>query len=282
VLTEEPQPMTSPSAPEDMPQPQQAIVAPPELPATPRPFSAHVAGLALREPRVRFWFILTSALSVIMLYVLVTQLVEWSKDRQLVLYGTPTDATIVAADLDGSHGGKTDLVNGRRPWNSLLHLRYTVGGKDYDVEGYLSERPIGADGKPKDLVEVKSTTPIRISPTDPERWTDRKTTPPFANAITSLFVLFPIVVATGAGAFAQRRRVLETWRLGELVPAAVLSSSTTPIAPSYAHISAIPTSAKATSVSVYVPRGLSNFRRGDVIWLLTRKNGPALAAKAFL
>lgn len=247
---------------------QQVIVQPPEFPAAPRDITPQVSKLALLEPRVRFWLMVTGVLTLLTLYVTVDRLSKWSAERSLVVSGVETDAKVIMAN--GS-----DIVGSRKPWESPLKLSFQdAAGATVEVEGNLTEKPESAQ------VTIGERIKIRYAKDNPKIWTDRKSPPGFAHALVTVYLLLLVTAATGAVAAMLRGKVLRTWRTGKLEPAGVISVSASPIAPGYSQVSVAPPHQPATTV--YVPRSLAAPRKGEIIWVMTSKGGLPLSAQSLL
>jgi hypothetical protein len=242
--------------------------APPELPPVPRPVTPRVSRRATWDPRVRFWFALAAVMLLAATYLGLDRLTLWSKDRDLVINGVKVDALIHEA-------AGTDIPNRRQPWDSYLRLRFEVDGKTVTAGGTLREKPKGSE-----VVVTGTLVPIRYDKDNPLRWTDRTEPPSVVTSLMAVYVLVPVALVSIGVGLLQRARVIGTWKHGELIPAAVLSVSTSPIAPGQAHVNAAPSGQPA--IGVFVPRSLANPGRGDLIWLLRARSGPALAARSFL
>lgn len=260
--------MTPPTPPPEPPT-QQAIAAPPELPAIPRPVTPPVARVATLEPSVRFWFILSAVFMLVAVYFGLKSVGDWMSDRRLIESGTPVDAKIIIAD--GSN-----VETQRKRWDSLIVLEYNHQGLRHEVTGVLSNKT------PDGFISAGNIVQLKIDPANPARWTDRQTPKNLAHALISVFVLVPVSLISGAVGWLMRARVLMSWRDGKLVPAAVLSVQGSSVAPGYVQVGALPATPKASAVRVYVKRSVALPVKGDVIWLLVPERGPAQAARAFL
>ncbi len=268
-----PDPQSPPAVTADHPDaPRQVIVQAPELPPAPRSPAGLPSRRATFDPRVRFWFILAALILIVTTYLGVKQVSAWSYDRSLVVSGTAVNATVV--EIAGM--GQT---NRRANFAEPIKLKFALpGGAEQTVSGWLREQP-----QTGNMVNVGQQLPIRYDPNRPTRWTDRRIPPSIGPALISVYLLVPVAGAVVAAGIWQRSRILATWRTGKLTPAAVLSVSTTPIAPGYSHLKVAPTGTRDGTYSVYVPRSLGNPMRGDVVWIIHRDaGGPAVAAKAFL
>jgi hypothetical protein len=267
MTQQDPAQQQSASAPEEA----AAIVVPaPQLPAAPRPRTGGVSRRATWDPRVRFWFFLAGLIAGFSLYLGVKQVSAWSYDRSLVISGSAVDATVV--EIAG-----LQQTNRRAVYSEPIKLRFKLpGGADQTVSGWLREVPAAGN-----MVSVGQTLPIRYDPDRPSRWTDRKEPPGIGPALVSVYLLVPLSAAMVVVGLYQRSRVLATWEQGRLVAAAVLSASNSAIAPGYSHVVVAPSGTRNENLTVYIPRSDSRAMRGDVVWILVRDNGPALAARAF-
>lgn len=260
-----------PGVPQPPPtEPIEATPTAPQLPASPRSLAGKASGVVTFEPRVRLWFLVAAALLVIMAYRALGEVATWSHERHLITAGTPAVATIV--EING-----TQLTQMREPWSSPIRLKYTAGNKTMEAAGALSEMP---DRAP--LLTVGQTVNIRYDPARPEEWTNRTTPASIVGSLVVVYIMLPVVAATAGAGLLQRRALAETWRSGELSPAAVISVSPTPIAPGHSRVTVRSSAGRDAPMSVYFPSRFGKPRRGDVVWILLRKTGPAMAAQAFL
>lgn len=252
--------------------PLQVVIPAPDIPATPRAITGLPSRRATFDPRARFWFILGILILAISTYLGVKQIAAWSSDRSLVLSGTQVSAKII--DVAGvTQEGR------RQPYNEPMKLRFNLpNGSEQVVSGWLRDKPNG-----ENLIRIGQDITIRYDPNLPTRWTDRTIPPAIGPALITFYLLVPVALLAGAAGYWQRSRMLATWRTGKLTPAAVLSASTSPIAPGYAHLVVAPTGSRDGSLTVYVPRSRANPVRGDVVWIIHRESGgPAIAAQAFI
>lgn len=249
-------------------EPRQVVVSPPELPATPRELTPAVVRGSWGDPRVRFWLIVAAVFLVGMMYFGVTKLSDWASNRALVLSGEKATATVMSV------GGAT--IQQRRPWDLPITVKFTAGtGQEVVSEPrQLSDKPDSG------LVQVGDKLEIRYDKNNPSRWTDRKTPPGLAHSLIAGYLLGAMTLVTLAAALRNRGRYISTWRDGKLTPAAVLTTSNSPIAPTHTQVTAAP--AGGQQVRIYVPRSLATPVRGDLIWILASPRGLPVAAQQFL
>src|SRR4051812_44131086 len=97
----------------------------------PRALTAKARRRAWAEPRVRFWWLLAIVLFGVALFFAITQYLEWSTERRLILNGTPVRARIDSAD-------GIDLPGKSLRPDSIVSLSFTLDGQKHQVSGYLT------------------------------------------------------------------------------------------------------------------------------------------------
>ncbi|MFN4243701.1 MAG: DUF3592 domain-containing protein [Tepidisphaerales bacterium] len=246
------------------------------LPPPPREMTPAVKKALDRDPRVRTWVVLAGLAFGVAVYLGVQKVREWMADRWLVTSGTVVEAKIVEAAGVPQEGR-------RQPWSELMKLRFTLpDGTEHTVTGRFREMPGG-----QNMVVVGQTVAVKVDPQRPTRWTDRKEPPSVWPSLVSVYLLMPVSLAMLLWGAWTSRRLRGLWRRGEVVPAAVLSVSSSPLAPGSFAVTAATAGREGSPLKVYVPRRLPDGRprqlhRGDVVWVLSSspRGGLAVAVSA--
>jgi hypothetical protein len=222
---------------------------------------------SLMEPRVRFWWLTASVLTLITLYFLLDRSLNWLEELHIIRNGTPVSATIIQIGQDET-AGRTDVS----PDNEV-DLQYDFGGKTYQVNGFLEGRT--------EVISLKDVVPIKIDPAKPERWTYLTDVPPLTHVLLSAGLVAPFAVAVGLAGFIRRQRVLRTWTEGVAHPFVVEAIRQTALAPSSQYIGCREMEGRARElVWVFVPRRLANPKVGDILWLIHPVGKPKAALPA--
>jgi hypothetical protein len=236
------------------------------LPDPPRAVTPRVRRHGWTEPRVRSWWLVASAVTLVALYLVGSGYAVWRRDVNLINQGREDSAWIYAADgipIPGRH----------RPPTAPVTLRYEVDGKKYEVDGYLR-------GRTEPFV-IQTYVPIRVDPDDPEHWTARSKPDALWPEMLGGLILLPVVPILAAVVFWQRARVLKLWRAGRAVEAVVLESRQTALAPRSRFLRCAPTDPSDKRViGVYVPDRAGRLAPGDTLWILTDPAGGSRAAAA--
>lgn len=190
----------------------------PNLPPPPRPVTPRVRRRAWAEPHVRFWWLTALVLLATGAYLGTAGLVAWRRTVRLIESGTPVRATVVLANGEPVKGKN-------QPPDSVVRLDFTLDGKPWVVNGRLEGR------RPGQFIQVGSTIPIRVDPSDPGRWTARETPPPLGLEMLGGLMALGLGVLLLMPALAARAGVLRTWRGGEAAEAVALSQQRSPLAP---------------------------------------------------
>ena len=236
------------------------------LPDTPRPLSDAVRRHSWTDPRVRLWWLVASAVTLVALSLVGSGYYAWRTDVNLIRHGREVSAFIYAAEgypIPGRH----------RPPTVPVELHYEVDGKKYQVEGYLR-------GRAEPLV-IQTYVPIHVDPDDPSRWTARTRPDALWPEMLGGLMLLPAVPVLAAVVLFQRSRVLRLWRDGRAVEAMVLESRQTALAPRSSFLRCAPTDpADRRVIGVYAPGRAGRLVAGDTLWLLTDPAGGRRAAAA--
>jgi hypothetical protein len=236
------------------------------LPEPPRAVTPRVQRHSWTEPRVRSWWLVASAVTLVALYLLGSGFYAWRRDVNLIERGREVSAFIYAAEgypIPGRH----------RPPTAPVTLRYEVDGKQYEVDGYLR-------GRTEPFV-IQTYVPIRVDPGDPQRWTARSRPDALWPEVLGGLILLPAVPILWAVVLWQRARVLKLWRVGRAVEAIVLESHQTALAPRSRFLRCAPTDPSDKRViGVYAPDRAGRLGPGDTLWILTDAGGGSRAVAA--
>lgn len=234
-----------------------------ELPEPPRPLTGRARRGSWTEPRVRLWWLMAAAVAATGLALLATRYLQWRSDTRLVREGMIVQAFIWASD--------GFPVPGRnRPPSSQVTLRYNVGGRDYEVVGYLEGR--------KEFYVTHTHVPIRVDPDEPSRWTARADPDPLWFRLLGGMMLLPAAVIFALVALLKRASMLRLWRNGRLVETVVIDSRHTALAPRsrFVRCAAIDPQDKLVR-GVHVPRRAADVVPGDAVWLVADPRGGSRA-----
>src|SRR3954468_24258944 len=154
----EPHPAPSPGA--------GAAATVPALPSNeryaPRPLTPHARRQAWLEPRARSWLLVAVSLGLLAAYLLISQYLTYYHDDWLFEHGKRVDALLFRVENSTTPNQKysNDPVRD-------VDLRYEFNGKPVVYKGYL----YSFDGG---WLNVGTTIPIHVDPSDPERFTARQ------------------------------------------------------------------------------------------------------------
>ena len=251
-----------------------ASPAPPPPADAPREVTALVRRRAWTEPRVRLWWLLALGVLAVMLYVVSTQAVAWWKERRLLTHGVAVQAVILEAR---DRLQSISVPEKNMPPDSECTLQFTHKGKTYRVNGQLDEHmERGQHVTTDDPANPRHPVTLHIDPDDPERWTDRTTSPPLLKRVlVGMSIGLPIVALLALLAWLARRRAAEVWRSGAASTALVLSAGQTPVAPRARAVRCTPADSHDKRVFlVYLPAGVAPVAPGDVLWVVHPANKP--------
>jgi hypothetical protein len=236
------------------------VVSAPPREATPRARSA-----ARRDPRVRFWWVLTGVLLVIAAYFLIVQTLRWWDRAWLVRSGVAVNATIEGA---GPVGGAFETLPGRSPPPPVnVELSFDWHGQEQRVRRTLEHR-----------VTTGDTMPIRVHPDNPAIWTDEQEVPPLLRQLIAPMILLPAVLIVAAVGWLMHRRILGVWREGEVTGAIVVETRQSAIAPLSQQVRCTPAAGgDRRLISVFVPNRLGRLQKGDPIRLIVSPRSFSLA-----
>lgn len=240
----------------------------------PRPVTAYAKRQAWLEPRARSWLLVAVALGLLAAYLLISQYVIYYRDDWLFEKGTRVDAELFRVE--------SSTTPGQTYYNDPVRdvdLRYQVGGKPIVFKGYLGSFDGGR-------LDVGSKIPIRVDPSDPQRFTARQRPVTLIPHLVAGLSLLPLVAVAITVAAWRRRRLLHLWEAGELLPAVVIRATGVAVAPSARAIECTATDSDDTEIRrAYVPtgRGVAVPSRGDLVWLIvsTDRKRTTIAADWF-
>jgi hypothetical protein len=198
---------------------------------------------------------------------------EWRSETQLVQFGQLVpDAIIVGPETTSTAHQPVEPMR-------LLHVKFKLNSKTYDVQGYLPPRdPWYMTG---------STIPIHIDPNNPERWTafNADTLEPLYSRFSVALLLAPLVVVFALVALVRRRAVLRLWRDGEALEAVVVAARQASSAPLSRLLRCSPKQYGRDKIlyTVIFPSRLAPPKPGESLWLivLPGESTRALAARLY-
>jgi hypothetical protein len=219
------------------------------------------------------WWVLCLGVLGVTLVVAVRQTATWWSERQLLSSGVAVEGTIVRAQTP-----ENDMtVPGRNMApDSVCTIEFDWKGRGYKVTDVLRENV--EEGKP---VVTGSKVTLHVDPDDPERWTARTHTAPLGGRqLIGVAVGAPIVAVVALIALLKRRRMLDIWANGHAIPAQVLSTGTSPVAPHSRSLRCTAADGHDKRVfTVFVPGGAV----AEEVWVVRRANQfePTVAAAWF-
>jgi hypothetical protein len=240
----------------------------------PRPLTARAKRQAWLEPRARSWLLAAVALGLLAAYMLISEYINYHQDAWLFDKGLRVEAKLVRVETAVAEGQKYSNEPARD-----VHLEYQAGGKAQVFKGYLTSFDGG-------ILEVGKKIPIRVDPTDPERFTARQRPVALLPHLVAGLTLLPLVAVAAGIAALRRRKLLRLWETGELLPAVVIRTSGVAVAPSVRAVECTGTDSDDTAIRrAFLPtgRGVTVPAHGDLIWLIVAsdRKGPTIAADWF-
>ncbi len=238
-------------------------------PPVPRP----VEGLARRrswtEPRVRAWWLGGLFLLAVAVYFTSQGWIAWNDQTSLIEHGTPLEAKVFAVHddnqylrLPGKSVDPTKEVILQFPWQGAVH----------------ETRPalvIGHHG----FLTVNDILQIRVSPKDPEHWTEQTRVGPISDYVLGGLLVLPVALVLLALASLARRRVLRTWKYGNEVTAIALECRNTPLAPHSRWVRCTPADESDSRMFfVYVPQRGGVIAEGSVVSILAMPGSASAVA----
>jgi hypothetical protein len=252
------------------------VINPPADP--PRALTPLVRRRAWTEPRVRLWWVLCLGVLGVTLVVAARQAVTWWSERQLLSSGVTVEGTIVRARTP-----ENDMtVPGRNMSpDSVCTIEFEwpkASGRRYKVTDVLRENV--EEGRP---VVTGSKITLHVDADDPDRWTARTKTPPLGGRqLIGVAVGAPVVGLLALVAALKRRRMLDVWVNGQAIPAQVLGTGTSPVAPQCRSLRCTSADLRDKRVfTVFVPS--AGVAAGDELWAvrIPEKPEPTAAAAWF-
>jgi hypothetical protein len=165
------------------------------------------------------------------------------------------------------------------PPDSVCELEFDWKGGKHRVRGQL---PGHMERGEHVVTGPASPVPIRVDPNDPDRWTDRKTSPPLlARQLIPAAIGLPIVAVLGLLAFLKRGAAARVWRDGQAALALVVGTGQSPFAPrSRALRCTAAESSDKRVFTVYLPAGAAPLTAGDAVWVVRPADRPEPAYAA--
>jgi hypothetical protein len=234
----------------------------------PRALTPAVRRRSLLEPRVRFWWIAGLILTAAMGEFLVSGLMTWNQERNIVTSGTPVTATIDAMG-DGSLRGTVSPDN-------PVHLEFNFNNQEYGVDGWL-------EGRTESISKNQKVT-IRIDPNDPTKWTYRTEIPPISHALLEPGMMATFAAAALLASFVLRSRVLSIWKSGIAEQYEVETvGGPTALAPASRSVRFRSLHGRDQRlISISIPQRLARLKPGDVLWMIHPPGRPTTALPAIV
>ena len=234
----------------------------------PRALTPAVRRRSLLEPRVRFWWIAGLILAAAMSEFLVSELMTWNQERDIVLHGTTITATITAMG-DGSLRGTVSPDN-------PVHLEFNYNGTEYGVNGWLEGR--------KESISIDQKVTIRINSNDPTEWTYRTEIPPIGHALMEPGMMGTFAAAALLTSYILRSRVLSIWKTGIAEQYEVETvGGPTALAPASRAVRLRSLRGRDQRlISLSIPQRLAKLKPGDLLWLIHPPGRPTVALPALV
>ncbi len=214
------------------------------------------------EPRVRGWWLVVLALVLAVVYIVGSAWWTWRYENWLMRDGTPVTALI-------DRGGGIRAAGSRHAPQSQVWLKYKVDGVDYEATGYLGGRT--------EVIVVKSTVPIRVDPTNPEKWTARTEPAELMKNFVAVWTMVPLIAIALLGGCWAWWRTLSLYRKGTRDTAIVVDARYASLAPASRLVRCtIPATGSDRVVTVYVPKRVAA-EPGDELPVIHNGAGRAIA-----
>jgi hypothetical protein len=197
--------------------------SPPALPQAPRPITVRARRRSWAELSVRVWVILTLAAFLITLYFIITRTQEALNDRYLIEHGVDTKVKILSVD--------GDPVMKRHPRYQTSRVRISFPWHGETLTREIEMDAVANESKPNAFLVTTSEITLRIDPNNPDRWTEETVAKSWAQELTAVGLLLPILLVVAIVTVIQRRIVLGTWSEGTLQRAVVVDTRHSAIAP---------------------------------------------------
>lgn len=236
------------------------------VPDAPRSLSPFAAKDLWFEPRVWFWLVASVVMLLVCIWLCVSQSMKWNRDRQLIVSGTQVQATV--ADINGiTRVGYKDDPS----WP--VTLRFELDGQARAVRGILEGR--------SEKVEVGMTLPIRVDPTNYQRWTYRADPPSLlVDLAAPLLVILPVIGAALA-AMMTKSSLSNLWKSGKVVPAVIGEVKSNAVSPARPRATCLASDGNSRStIVVHLAPNQRHLKRGDVIWAVVSADKRRAASAA--
>ena len=210
-------------------------------PEVPRPLTPRALSHIMKEPNVRFWWILAALMVAATIGFSISGLLKWRDDAAMIGAGPAVQATGWIA------GGARVKGQALRAGEGIsVDIEYEFEGKKFKSLG-----PLVQTGK-----EYRSGTPfeIRLKPGDPTVWTNRNQPVPFWEEMIAAFIAMVAALGCLCAAILVRMRFRLLWITGEQRTARVVDHRQNALAPkSVVLVCAIRQARQEMLVSVLVP-----------------------------
>ncbi|MGA3067610.1 MAG: DUF3592 domain-containing protein [Tepidisphaeraceae bacterium] len=229
-------------------------------PDPPRPITPAVRRRSWMEPPVRFWWVATLVQLVIAATFITEQITFYWRDNRLIQYGVAVTATITSA------GDEHDTRTSRTfPPDSPCDIQFVWNGQTIQQTGVLLTVVNDTD-----FIHPGETISLRVDPSDPTTWTDRKVPEPLPRRLVAATIMLPTVLATVLAAYFLNRRVLRAWRYSQAVEYAVVDSTHSALAPLSHAVRCEPIlpGMDRRLVTIYLPGRFAKPATGEILWLM--------------
>jgi len=231
------------------------------LPPAPRTVTARASRRSWHEARVRTWAILSLIVLLATIYFAATQITAALRTRNLITNGAKVMATVDSCNGVKDKGRKYNRLD--RCGCDLIFVG--PDGVKRTVQGELAPQP--------GTLIIGEQIELRVDRADATRWTDLLTPPPWHTELAAVIVPVPLLVFAVAMMLWRRAQVLNVWRRGEPVPAVVVDSKKSAIAPRSRIVRfVLPDGNDRRVFQVLYPAALGQLQRGDELVLIAPPN----------
>jgi hypothetical protein len=243
-----------------------------DLPQRPRAITPRARRRSWNEAAVRVWAILSVLVLLCTIYFTATRISTALHDRWLIEQGTRVQARVDAID----ESKQATRAYNRRDIASV-DLKYNApnGAPVLVMHVPLTPQP--------GTLRVGDTIPIRIDPSDPQRWTDRTQPKSWLVELTAVWFLLPMLALPVLAMFLRRYQMLKVWRTGEPAVAVVVDTKQSSIAPrSRVMRYALREGNDRRVFATLAPNSMGELHAGDEVMMVHAAGNPGKAVIAEL
>jgi hypothetical protein len=217
------------------------------------------------ESAVRRWLILTLIVALVAAYFVTQQIVAGMIERRLITHGREVEARIEEVGLRRTTAA---LREGEQLTVTLSYP--AANGEPRLTTGELVAEQAGT-------INVGDMITIRVDPDDPNTWTNRTRSRPWSQQLTAAIILLPLLALAGGMVWLRRRQVLRTWRDEPAMPAVVVETKQSAIAPNSRVVRFVLEEGDDRRVWSTLHPSSGAPRKGDPITVICAPSNPAMA-----